>query len=250
MTESGKPGQSESRAAGIGIGGIALRLGAGAVILLALVWLARDAEEEIRNLENWVAGLGVLAPVVFVAAAAILMSFFVPASLFSAVAGTLFGLGWGTVVMSAAAITGAMVNYAMAKRIFYDRISKLLARYPKLRSIQRAVMKKGWLLQFMVRLTPINAASVNYVFGSAGVPFGPYLLASVGMLPGLFVEVYFGHVAKHVAKSSASVDPHSTGHLLQTIGVFLACVVFMIAIGHFGKRAVAQAEAEVAAEEG
>jgi uncharacterized membrane protein YdjX (TVP38/TMEM64 family) len=151
------------------------------------------------------------------------------------------------VVMSAAALAGAGVNYVMAKRILYGRISRVLARYPKLQSIQRAVVKKGWRLQFMVRLTPINAASVNYIFGSAGVPFGSYLLAALGMLPGLFVEVYFGHLAKHVAKSSASFSSHSTGHLFLTIVGFLACVALMIGIGHFGKRAIAKAEAEVKA---
>jgi uncharacterized membrane protein YdjX (TVP38/TMEM64 family) len=247
MTESEKPDRTDNRAAGLGRGGIALRLVTGAVILLAVVWFARDATDEIKNLETWVAGLGVLAPVVFVGVAVILMSFFVPASLFSAVAGTLFGLGWGTVVMSAAALAGASVNYAMANYLFSNRISKVLERYPKLQSIQRAVVKKGWRLQFMVRLTPINAATVNYIFGSAGVPFSSYMLAALGMVPGLFVEVYFGHLAKHVAKSSASVSSHSTEHLVVMIGGFLACVALMIGIGHFGKRAIAKAEADVKA---
>ena len=91
----------------------------------------------------------------------------------------------------------------------------------------------------------INAASVNYIFGSAGVPFGSYLLAALGMVPGLFVEVYFGHLARHVAKSSAGVSSHSTGHLLLMIAGFIGCVALMIGIGHLGKRAIDKAEAEV-----
>jgi uncharacterized membrane protein YdjX (TVP38/TMEM64 family) len=159
------------------------------------------------------------------------------------VAGALFGLGWGFFAMIVAMIVAAGVNYGMANRLLRGRVMTVLARHPKLLAIQRAVQREGWRLQFMLRLTPVSAVSVNYILGAAGVRFLPYTLATLGLIPGLFVEVYFGHVAKHVATSSAGVSPDSPMHLTLTITGFLVCAAVMIAVGRMAKRALADAAA-------
>jgi uncharacterized membrane protein YdjX (TVP38/TMEM64 family) len=229
-------------------GKILLLLAAGALVLLVLAWFGRDAGDEIKTLETWIAGLGILAPLVFTAVVVILTSVFVPSTLLSAVAGTLFGLGCGTLVMSAGAIVGAALNYWVAHKLLGNRIADVLQRHPKLQAIQRAVQGRGLRLQFMLRLVPVNTVSVNYVLGAAGVRFPTFLTATVGLIPGLFVEVYFGYVAKHITKTVANVTTPSTLHHALTIGGFLVCVILMVSIGRMAQRALEEAEAETSAE--
>jgi uncharacterized membrane protein YdjX (TVP38/TMEM64 family) len=42
--------------------------------------------------------------------------------------------------------------------------------------------------------------SVGYVLGASGVRFPTFLAATVGLIPALFAEVYFGYVASHLTQ--------------------------------------------------
>jgi len=247
MTNSSKAGQTGDEAAWRSGGRIALLLAAGALVLLVLVWFGRDAGDEIKALEAWIAELGILGPLVFAGLVVVLSAVFVPSTLLSAAAGALFGLGWGTLAMSVGGIAGAALNYWIAHKLLRNRIAGVLRRRPKLRAIQRAVQREGLRLQFVLRLAPVNAVSVSYLLGAAGVRFPPFLLATVGLIPALFVEVYFGYMAKHVTKTVASVSTPSTLHHVLTIGGFLLCLVLMISIARVAQRALAAAEAEISA---
>jgi len=225
-----------------------LLLAAGTIVLLLLAWFGRDAGDEIKALEAWIAGLGILAPLVFTAMVMVLTSAFVPSTLLSSVAGALFGLGWGTLVMSAGAIVGAALNYWAAHKLLGNRIAGVLQRHPRLQSIQRVVQRGGLRLQFMLRLAPVNAVLVSYVLGATGVRFPTFLIATVGLIPGLFVEVYFGYMAMHITNTVASMTTPSTLHHALTIGGFLVCVVVIISIGRMAQRALEEAEAETSAD--
>jgi uncharacterized membrane protein YdjX (TVP38/TMEM64 family) len=222
---------------------LALYLAVGALVLLALCWFGRDAGEEIEALEAWVAGLGNIGLLVFIVIVVALTSFFMPTTVLSVVSGALFGLGWGAFAMIAGCVLGAALDYVIASTFFRARIAAILQRYPKLLVMQRAVQQRGMHVQFMLRLTPISPVLVNYALGSAGVRFLPYLLASAGLIPGLFVEVYFGHVAKHVTSVSAGTSSHSTAHTVVTIGGLVLCVLVMIRIGSMARRVLEEAGA-------
>lgn len=222
-----------------------LRITAVVLILSALHWLAKDAGSEIKSFEAWINGHGLLGIIAFIAVSVVLTSVFVPSSVLSAVAGAVFGLGWGTVVMTIAAVSGALLDYVIANRLLSDRISKLLEKYPRMLAIQRVMQNEGWRLQVMLRLAPVSAVSVSYVLGSAGVRFSSFFLGALGLIPGLFVEVYFGHAAKHVVSAAGGDSPHSQSHVVLTLAGFAVCVLVMIAIGRKAKRAIESAEASM-----
>jgi len=226
-----------------------LRLAAIIAILFALHWLARDAGTEIKSFETWIDGHGFIGLVAFIVVSVILTSVFVPSSILSAVAGAVFGLGWGTVVMTIAAISGALLDYAVANRFLRDRISTILEKHPRMLAIRRVMQTEGGRLQFMLRLAPLSAVSVSYVLGSAGVRFSSFCLGVLGLIPGLFVEVYFGHAAKHVVSAAAGTSPHSQAHLVLTITGFIVCMFVMIGIGRMAKRAIETAEASLDSED-
>jgi uncharacterized membrane protein YdjX (TVP38/TMEM64 family) len=223
---------------------ILLLLAAGTLVLLILAWLGRNVGDEIKTLEAWIAGFGILGPLVFAGVVVVLTSLFVPSTLLSAAAGALFGLGLGTLAMSVGVIVGAAADYWVARKLLRNRVAGLLQRHPKQQAIQHAVQRGGLRLQFILRLIPINAVFVSYVLGANGVRFLAFLLATMGLIPGLFVEVYFGYVATHITKTVANVTNPSTLHHVITIGGFLVCLVIMISIGRMAHRALKETEAE------
>ena len=62
------------------------------------------------------------------------------------------------------------------------------------------------------------------------------------MVPSLFVEVYFGYVAKHVARISGKASEHSALHSAVTIAGLLLCVVLLLYVIRVARRALAKSE--------
>lgn len=218
-----------------------LRLAAIVAIALLLIPFIRHAGDEIAGLQKWIETLGALAPLAFIAAVLVLTSVFVPSSILSAAGGALFGLGWGTLYMGLGMVAAAALNYFLANKLLGNMVAGPIARQPKLLAIQRAVRHKGLPFQFILRLAPLNAMTVNYVLATAGVRFPPYLIASLGVIPGTFAEVYFGHVASHLSKVAAGSHPHSPTHTILTVGGFLVVIAAMVIIGRIAKKALDEA---------
>jgi uncharacterized membrane protein YdjX (TVP38/TMEM64 family) len=222
-------------------GKLMLDLVVAAVCILALIWFGLNAKEDIKVLEEWIAQHGILGPIVFVAAVAILTSVFVPTTILSITAGALFGLGWGALIMIIGCMVGVVLDYWISNKLLSESIQKALVKHRKLVAIQTAVKREGMRFQLMLRLAPINEVMVNYALGSAGVRFRPYILTAFGIAISLFVEVYLGHIAMHATKAVAGVSEFSTVHFAITVGGFVACLIVFISIVRMAQRAIAEA---------
>jgi uncharacterized membrane protein YdjX (TVP38/TMEM64 family) len=114
-------------------------------------------------------------------------------------AGALFGLTVGVLVVVTGGLLGATLQYVLAHRLLRHQVSKALERWPSLELIQRSMQPREVRFQFLVRLTPLNPTTYSYILGAAGVPFAGFMLAALGLLPGYFVETYFGYAGRHIA---------------------------------------------------
>jgi membrane protein DedA with SNARE-associated domain len=72
------------------------------------------------------------------------------------------------------------------------------------------------------------------------------MLGTLGLIPILFVEVYFGYLANHVTTVAGNVSEHSTLHTIVTVVGFVVCIVLMIYIARVASRAIAEAELDSA----
>jgi uncharacterized membrane protein YdjX (TVP38/TMEM64 family) len=226
---------------------MALQLLIAACVFGVVVWFGRHLGAEIKALETWIAGLGLWGPIVFVIIIIIFTSVLVPDTLLSVAAGVLFGLFWGTAITVIGAIITATLNYLVARWLFRVRIEKILTEHPKLRAIQRLADQDGLRLQLLLRLSPINPVSVSYILGAAGVRYVTFLLATTGLIPSLFVEVYFGHLASHVTKVVGNVSSHSSMHTAVTAVGFVVCIAVLIFIVRSATRALAEERGDLVA---
>jgi uncharacterized membrane protein YdjX (TVP38/TMEM64 family) len=218
---------------------------AGAVVLAAGIFFAgEDLAHHINAVEAWIDSLGPSGPVAFVGLLVLATSVFVPESILAIAAGALFGLTQGLLVVLAGNVLAASLQYALGRRLLRGRIDKALSRRPALVAIQGAVRQDQLRLQSLLRLTPLNPATVSYMLGAAGVRFATFLFACIGLLPHLVFEVYFGYAGKHIAhmasRGTSAVYIHDAVVLLG-----LAVTLLIIAIlSRIAREAVREAVAQ------
>ena len=114
------------------------------------------------------------------------------ATILTLAGGAMFGLGFGTVLVSLASTTGATLAFLLARYLFRDAIS---ARFgDKLRKIDAGMERDGAFYLFSLRLIPIFPFFViNAVMGLTAIPLVQFFFVSqVGMLPGTLVYVNAG----------------------------------------------------------
>lgn len=219
-----------------------LHVGLGVLFLLGALIFGRWFGHELPRLEAWIAQQGWVGWAVFILLVVSGTSVFIPDTVFALTAGVLFGFLGGAAVMCVAVLLTAGFNFAVSRRFLHGTIRRWLAGQPRLAAVERAVNREGLRFQFLLRLTPLSPVSVSYLLGTTNTRFGTFLLASLGLLPGVIVEVYFGHVAKHLAQVAHAPGQHGHLHLVLTVLGMLVCVAVMVYLGRIARAAVAEAE--------
>ena len=229
------PIQIASRRRWIQFGGLTL-------ITAIAVIAGRDLAHHLPELESWVSAHGWLGPLVFLVAVVVFTSVLVPDTLLAAAAGVIFGVGSGTLIMIAASICTAALDFYISRFFLHGLVNKALSSRPRFAVIHRAVGTEGLQFQFLLRLTPINPVLLNYVLGTSKTSFPTYLIACAGMIPAMVVEVYFGHAAKHVAIVAGGVGTHSTMHTVLTVSGLVVCIGVLFYVTHIARKALANYE--------
>jgi uncharacterized membrane protein YdjX (TVP38/TMEM64 family) len=204
-------------------------LGLAAVAALAVA--GRKAGGLIPAYSTWVDGLGVWGPVAFV-----------PGSLLTLAAGAIFGLGKGTALVLIAATLGASAAFLVSRYLARDLVERRLAGNPRFAAIDRAIGTQGRKIVLLLRLSPVFPFNLlNYALGLTRVRFADYFVASIGMLPGTLLYVYYGKVAGDVARlaGGAPVERGPEYYGVLALGL-LATVVVTTLVTRTARRALEQ----------
>jgi uncharacterized membrane protein YdjX (TVP38/TMEM64 family) len=223
-----------------------LKIIASALGLIALVVLGRAAGGYIQPFAQWVDGLGLWGPAVFVLGYAIAVVAFVPASLLTLGAGAIFGIAHGVVYVFAAATVGSCLAFLVSRYLARSAVEKKLEGKPKFLAIDRAVEAEGLKIVFLLRLTPaVPFNLLNYALGLTRVRFVDYAIASVGMLPGTLLYVYSGKLAGDVAAvaGNPAVARGWGYYSVLTLGLVATLAVTMV-VTRSARRALAEATGE------
>ncbi|MEO6029906.1 MAG: VTT domain-containing protein [Candidatus Binatia bacterium] len=178
----------------------ALRVAGGLLLVGALVVFVRTVGGEIPRFAAWVADQGAWAPLAFIAGYALLTITFVPGALPTMAAGAIFGLGPGTLYAFLGEVLGGSIAFWLARSIARPFVEPRLTRSLRFGALDRAIAAQGRRIVFMLRLSPaIPFSALNYGLGLSTIGFVDYLVASIGMVPGGFLYVYYGKLAGDVA---------------------------------------------------
>ena len=208
-------------------GKILIGLGAFGGVLI----LGRQAGGYLPEFAAWVDTLGVWGPLVFIAGYTIATVAFVPGSILTLAAGAIFGLGKGVVYVFIAAVLGSSAAFFVARYVARSAIERRLAGNERFANIDRAVGEQGLKIVFLLRLSPVFPFNLlNYGLGLTKVHFRDYFMASVGMLPGSLLYVYYGKLAGDVAAlaGGAAVEKDTGYYLVLLLGLAATIVVTTI----------------------
>ncbi len=204
----------------------------GLAIVAGVILAGRQAVGPVLRFAAWVEGLGAWGPIVFILGYVIATVAFLPGSVLTLAAGFIFGLVRGTLYTFIGATIGASFAFLIARYVARGAIERKIAGNPKFAAVDRAVGREGFKIVALLRLSPLFPFNLlNYSLGLTRVSFLQYLAASIAMLPGTLLYVYYGAVARKAtgslaaAASGAGVQKGAESWVFLGIGLVATLVV-------------------------
>ncbi|MEE9235026.1 MAG: TVP38/TMEM64 family protein [Candidatus Acidoferrales bacterium] len=184
------------------------------------IWLERFA--------GWVSAAGVVGLVVFALVYVLATILFGPGSILTLAAGALFGVLWGTVVVSLASTVGAAIAFLIGRYLARARVERWAREHPRFSALDAALKREGIRIVLLTRLSPLFPYNlVNYLLGLTAIRFWPQLLASwVGMLPGTLLYVYLGFAGRAAVQAASGTGGFSVWQYVSW-GVGLAATTLL-----------------------
>jgi dihydrolipoamide dehydrogenase len=173
-----------------------------AIVLLVAAWFALDfgqyfnleyLKSQQAAIENWRAANPVKAVVIYSTIYIVVTALSLPGAVIMTLAGgALFGLLWGTVIISFASTIGATLAFIIARYLFHDWVQEKFGN--RLQAINEGIRKEGAFYLFSLRLVPVFPFFViNLVMALTPIATRTYYWVSqLGMLPATIVFVYAG----------------------------------------------------------
>ena len=223
----------------------------GRVVLLAaavvgLILLGRQGGAYIPIFAEWVKGLGVWGPIAFIAGYVVAAVLFIPGSLLTLAGGAIFGLTKGVMIVFLAAVLGSSAAFLVSRYVARSSIERRLAGNAHFAAIDRAVGAQGRKIVFLLRLSPVFPFTLlNYGLGLTNVRFVDYVIASIGMLPGTLLYVYYGKVIGDVAAlaGGTAMEKGPADYAILILGLAATIVVTTI-VTRIARRALSDVTQE------
>ena len=136
------------------------------------------------------------------------------ATVLTLAAGALFGLGWGTLIVSFASSIGATLAFLVARWLLHDWVQ---ARFgERLAALNAGIAKDGAFYLFTLRLVPaLPFFVVNLAMGLTPIrPLTYYWVSQLGMFAATVVYVNAGTQLANITSLSGIVSPGVLGSLV------------------------------------
>jgi pyruvate/2-oxoglutarate dehydrogenase complex dihydrolipoamide dehydrogenase (E3) component/uncharacterized membrane protein YdjX (TVP38/TMEM64 family) len=168
--------------------------------------------EEIKagqtQLDSWRNGAPVLTSLLFFVLYIAVAALSLPgAAVLTLVAGALFGLVWGVVLVSFASSIGATLAFLVARFILRDSVQKRFG--DRLQAINKGIEQEGAFYLFTLRLVPIFPFFlINLLMGLTPIrTLTFYWISQVGMLAGTVVYVNAGTQLAQIESIGGILSP-------------------------------------------
>lgn len=159
-------------------------------------------------IESWRAAQPLTAALIFFLAYVAVTALSLPgATVMTLAAGAIFGLGWGTLIVSFASSAGATLAFLAARFLLRDWVQDRFGE--RLRAINRGVEQDGGFYLFTLRLVPaFPFFMINLLMGLTPMRTATfYWVSQLGMLAGTLVYVNAGTQLAGLESLSGIVSP-------------------------------------------
>lgn len=178
---------------------------------------------DVDVLGDWLAGAGVMAPLLFIGIYAISTVLLLPASVLTIAGGVLFGPVWGTFYNLIGATVGATIAFLIARYLASDWVTRKSSGW--LKQLIEGVEVEGWRFVAFVRLVPLFPFNLlNYALGLTRIRLFHYVVtSSICMLPGAIAYTYLGYAGRNAVTGREGI----IRNILMALG-FLVMVAFLL----------------------
>jgi uncharacterized membrane protein YdjX (TVP38/TMEM64 family) len=161
-------------------------LAAGIILFRLMGW-----GDKLTLLREWIGGLGVWGPFVFVLLYIVAVIAALPGAVITIAGATLFGSFLGVILVSIASTIGASLAFLIARYLARDFVLRKLSANETFRKLDRLTLEHGALIVAITRLVPLFPFDIlNYGFGLTAISFRTYVFWSwLCMLPGTILYV-------------------------------------------------------------
>ena len=141
------------------------------------------------------------------------------ATIMTLAGGALFGLFWGTVIVSIASTLGATLAFLAARFLFRESLEQKFAN--QLTVINNGIDKEGGYYLFTLRLVPLFPFfAINVLMGLTKMQTATYFWVSqIGMLPGTLLYVNAGTQLATIKSMADITSPWLIGSFV-VLGIF------------------------------
>jgi uncharacterized membrane protein YdjX (TVP38/TMEM64 family) len=141
------------------------------------------------------------------------------AAILTLAGGAVFGIWWGTMIVSFASSIGATLAFLAARFLFRESVKTRFAAW--LKAIDEGVEKEGGFYLFTLRLVPVFPFfMINLLMGLTNMRVGVfYLVSQVGMLAGTVVYVNAGTQLAKIDSLAGILSPALLGSFVL-LGIF------------------------------
>lgn len=205
------------------------------VLVGATLWaVLSKGQLDATELTGWMAGLGIWAPVIFVALFAFGTALFVPGAAFGLAGGALFGPFLGSLLNLIGATLGATLSFLIARYLAADWVSAKAGG--RLKQLTDGVEAEGWRFVAFVRLVPLFPFNLsNYALGLTRIPLGHYVLASaIAMTPGTIAYTWLGHAGR----GALAGETDAIRYALLALALLATVIILPRLIGRLRKSAL------------
>jgi uncharacterized membrane protein YdjX (TVP38/TMEM64 family) len=211
-----------------------------AVLVAVAAWRLLEVRVWINAALDWIEGLGVWGPVLYILLYMIFTVCLVPGSAMTLGAGAAFGVLFGTILGSVAATLGATSAFLVSRYCARGWVERRIRGKPMYAAVDEAVARDGWKIVLLTRLSPVFPFPIlNYAFGLTHVSLRDYVLASwVGMLPCTAMYAYFGSLAR----ASASARERTTVEWVLYLLGLVATIAVTISVTRVARTALVRSD--------
>ncbi|GAB2837993.1 TVP38/TMEM64 family protein [Lentzea nigeriaca] len=174
------------------------------VVALAVLAQLVDVPDGAR-LRELVDDAGNAAPAVFLAVCALGTAVFFPKPVLATAAGLLFGVAWGSALAIAGFTAGAMIAFAVARRLGRDAVAPWLGK--RLHTLEEVFARRGVEATLVIRLLPVLPFTLaNYGAGVTSVRAAHFALGTaLGLVPSTVLAAVLGDALSDIGSPRSMV---------------------------------------------
>ncbi|GJJ78139.1 hypothetical protein EMPS_10498 [Entomortierella parvispora] len=113
--------------------------------------------------------------------------------------GYVYGFKFGLFIAYTSALLGSIACFYLCRKWFKVQVRALMAKKPSMKSVVKAVEKRGFRLMILIRLAPYPFNVMNALLSTTHIPLSTYTLATALSLSKLALHVYIGSTLSSLA---------------------------------------------------